>query len=425
MTGPNQTRTEAPRAEPDVGFSLAAGPGAAPAAAPDPTAAAPWSAAAAPKPVPEAPVPSDPAAECTELSRAIAREIAAAGPAGWHRVEAVFTMTVAAEAAIIVFFDEQERAARAMPSEQLLNLVRAHRERSAQVSDGPWWRYLFALDSAGSLQVDHDFGAEPFPEDQLFPPEAYLADLAAFPRSRIPVWLGAYLHHGDRQSRTPAAARADHLAHRGAPVPEAELPELPLISARWAVLAAVFVAIGSPLGPRILPALNWFAGSTRSGSALFTLPGGRAVLSGGVWEAAALDAVYNGGAEMPAFYRGAPEWVANPVLDPRAATGSLSFCYWWENGRWFRAESPPASEIAPAVPAIWSTESTAGILAALLAEAMGMDATAAATELVIAAETGVVHRDAVRRLLGADERLELEAGLLQLSMAGVVVTGEG
>ncbi|UGT59997.1 hypothetical protein [Nocardia asteroides] len=367
-----------------------------------------------------APAPPDPVERSTELSRAIAREIAALGPEGWRRVDAVFAMTVAAEVALVIFSDEQQRTAQIFPSEQVLSLVRAHRQLSAELGDGPWWRYLLALDSEGRLEVDHDFGEEPFPDDHLFPAAVYRADLAVFPRARLPIWLAAYLGHDDRQARLPAAARADHRAGQGAVVAEDALPDLPLMVARWSVLAAVFVAIGSPLGPRVLPALHWFEGSARSGSSLYTLPGERAVLSGGIWDAPELDAVYNGGAPMPAYYAGAPEWLANPVLNTRAATGLLSFCYWWERGRWYRAESPAATEIGAAVPAMWSTESTAGVVAALIAEASGADPGAAALDLVVAAETGVVHRSTVQRVLGAGSGLDIDAGLLQLSMAGIV-----
>lgn len=379
--------------EPDLGFTLGGAP--------------------APPPAP------DPVERATELSREIARAVAALGPEGWQRVDAVFAVTVAAEVALVIFSDEQQRTAQVFPPEEVLALVRAHRQLSAELADGPWWRYLLSLDSEGRLQVDHDFGDEPFPEDHLFPAAVYQADLEAFPRDRLPVWLAAYLRNDDRQSRPPAAARADHLARRGAVVAEDALPDLPLMVARWSVLSAVFVAIGSPLGPRVLPALHWFEGSARSGSSLYTLPGGRAVLSGGVWNAPELDAVYNDGAAMPDLYAGAPEWVANPVLNTRAAHGLLSFCYWWDRGRWYRAESPALDAVAVAVPAMWSTESTAGVVAALVAEAGGGDRGRAALDLVIAAETGVVHRSTVERVLGGNDRIDIDAGLLQLSMAGI------
>lgn len=77
------------------------------------------------------------------------------------------------------------------------------------------------------------------------------------------------------------------------------MPALPLLLARWAVLSAAFVAVGSPWGPRVLPAPGLFKGAERSGSSLRIVPGDRAVLSGGVWNDPVLDAVYNPGAPMP------------------------------------------------------------------------------------------------------------------------------
>lgn len=401
MTTPDQTRTPGPAAEPDLGFTLGAG---LPATPPAPTA--------------------DPVDQTTELSRLIARELAAAAPDGWRRVRAAFALTAAAETALVVFTDDTDRAVQVYPTDEALALVRMHRTVSAGLGDGPWWRYLLTLDSDGALEVDHDFGAEPFPAEHLFPPEVYLADLEAFPRERLPVWLAAYLYHGDRQSRPPAAARADHLARPDAAVPEDGLPPLPLMVARWSVLAAVFVAAGSPLGPRVLPAAHLFEGVARSGSSLFVLPGGRAVLSGGVWDAPELDAAYNAGAELPDLFAGAPAWVTHPMLNSRAGSGLLSFCYWWERGRWSRAQSPAPAAIAPAIPGVWSAETAAGIVTALLAEAAGStpprEPDPAALDLVRAAETGVVHRDTALRGFGAGAP-DPEAGLLQLGMAGIVV----
>ncbi|WP_067646778.1 hypothetical protein [Nocardia harenae] len=470
MTTPDQTRapsTPGPAAEPDLGFTLGAGLAGTPAAGPAPAndaAAGPAPAdnasagpgpaddaagpapmdddAAGPEPgeTPSAPAGTttaepgpnptptapDPVEQATELSRRIAGELAIAAPDGWRRLRAAFALTAAAETALVVCTDDDERAVQVHPPDEVLALVRRHRAISAGLGDGPWWRYLLTLDSDGTLEVDHDFGAEPFPAEHLFAPEVYLADLEVFPRGRLPVWLAAYLYHGDRQARPPAAARADHLARPGAAVPEDGLPPLPLMVARWSVLAAVFVAIGSPLGPRVLPAAHLFEGVTRSGSSLFVLPGGRAVLSGGVWDAPELDAAYNDGAELPALFAGAPAWVTHPMLNSRASSGLLSFCYWWDQGRWFRAQSPAPDAIAPAVPGVWSAETAAGIITALLAEAADSATPPqlpdpAAIELVRAAEAGVVHRDTALRGFGAAGVHDPEAGLLQLGMAGIVV----
>ncbi|MBR7518617.1 hypothetical protein KC217_23395, partial [Mycobacterium tuberculosis] len=68
-----------------------------------------------------------------------------------------------------------------------------------------------------------------------------------------------------------------------------ELPDLRTLWARWAVLASAFVAAGSERGPRRGPSVGVCERAGHSGSTLTLRPGDRAVLSGGVWEAPALD----------------------------------------------------------------------------------------------------------------------------------------
>ncbi|WP_223885278.1 hypothetical protein [Nocardia colli] len=387
--------------EPDVGFTLAGAMGATPPVA-------------------------DPAEVATAISHQIARELGGAGPDGWQRLEAVFAVTVAAEVALAVFTDDEERMARAYPPEEVLTLVRQHRHVSAQLSDGPWWRYTMTLTSSGQVEVDYDYGDEPFPDEQLFAPEIYRADLEVYPRDVLPVWLAAYIGHADRQSRTPqeaaVQARADRDAGRRGALAANDFPAFPLLAARWAVIAAGFVAAGSPLGPRVLPALSWFEGSKRSGSTLYTVPGGRAVLSGGVWNAPELNAVYNEGVPMPALYAGAPEWVANPVLNSRAASGLLSFCYWWEGGNWYRGMSPIADELSDAVPGMWSPESVVDIVSGLIAESPSPRLRQAVANLVSAAEIGVVTRSTLVDVFGEDGTFDIDSALYQLTMAGVTMT---
>ncbi|MEV0355205.1 hypothetical protein AB0H71_03990 [Nocardia sp. NPDC050697] len=352
------------------------------------------------------------AGEVDAANRRIAEELIALAPPGWHELRAVFALTTGTELASVFFADEEGHPAQVLPTEEVLELVRRQRAASAALPGGPWWRCLVLATASGEVAVDHDFGAEPFPDDHLFPPEAYRADLETFPRARLPVWLGAYLGHGDRQSR-PAERPGD--PGGTTPAVETTLPALPLLAMRWAAIAAAFTAAGSPFGPRVLPALGLFEGAERSGSSLWLVPGDRAVLSGGVWDDPVLDAVYNAGAPMPDLYAGAPPWVANPLLNPRAGEGLLSFCYWWEAGRWYRGASPPASEAAAAVPAVWSRESAAEVIAALAAEG-GVGARDAALELVVAAEHGQAGRPLLVRLFG--ETGEVDGGLLQLLMAG-------
>ncbi|WP_280492841.1 hypothetical protein [Nocardia asiatica] len=349
-----------------------------------------------------------------EASRRIAELLSGLGPQGSHEIHAVFVLTAAAESTSIVATDEQGRPVQMLPPEEVLALVRRHREASAALPEGPWWRFLLVVSASGAVRTDYDFGDEPFPDEHLFPPEVYRADLEAFPRDRLPVWLAAHIGHDDRQSRpAETAARAEP----GAAVVADGLPALPLLMARWAVLAAAFVAVGSPLGPRVLPALGLFEGAERSGSSLWIMPGDRAVLSGGVWNDPVLDAVYNTGAPMPDLYAGAPAWVANPLLNPRAGVGLLTFCYWWERGQWYRGASPAVPDVAPAVPAVWSGDSAAAIVAALVEDEPSASVREAALGLVHAAERGKVERRMLVSFFGAGE---IDDAYLQLTMAGVV-----
>ncbi|MGW6724399.1 hypothetical protein ACWF9G_00715 [Nocardia sp. NPDC055029] len=375
-------------------------------------------------PVAETTAAPDPAEAITELAYRIARESAALGPAGWRELTAVFAVTVAAEVAHLLF--EHERGTvRVTPTGDILDAVREHRALSAGYGDGPWWRLVMSMSSTGELDVDHDYGDEQFPDDQIFEPQVYLADLAVYPRDRLPVWLAAYLHHAGRQLRSPGVAarqaRGDAAAGVRATVSEFDFPPYPLLRARWAVIAAAFVAAGSSRGPRMLPALGWFEGGSHSGSTVYEVPGGRAVLSGGVWNAMALDAAYNEDTELPALYAGAPEWVADPVVNTRAGRGLLSFCYWWDNGTWYRGESPVADHLAEAVPGIWTAETATRVVVGLLGAGASERQRTAARALVAAAERGVVTRAEVIEVFGAGDAFDVDAALYQLTLAGVTV----
>ncbi|AHH15735.1 hypothetical protein NONO_c09280 [Nocardia nova SH22a] len=389
--------------EPDVGFTLGGG-----------------------IPVPDTSV-VDPEARIRELSHDIARELAASAPEGWRELTAVFAVTVVVGGGEVVFTDDEERMLRAEPPESVLDSVREHRDLSASFEGGPWWRLLVQLDREGHLNVDYDFGDDPFPDDQLLTPEAYLADLQAYPRERIPVWLAAYIGHDDRQSRPPAEAarqiRADRAAGVVPVVSDNDFPDLATLWSRWSVMAAAFVAAGSQWGPRVLPSLGWFEGSRRGGCTLYLLPGGRAVLSGGVWDAPALDAAYNRGEPMPRLYAGAPEWVSNSVLNPRFGNGLLSFCYWWEDGRWYRGESPAADELSDALPGVWTSATVAQVICGLIDGETGDDLRAAVDTLVAAAEANVVTRETLVSVFGDDGSFDIDGAFNQISMAGATFTG--
>ncbi|WP_329409255.1 hypothetical protein OG563_42875 [Nocardia vinacea] len=357
----------------------------------------------------------------TTIDQRLVDELTAHGPTGWRRLDAVFAMTVVTEAADLVYSVASQRMSVRAP-EAVLTLVRRLRTGAAAMPQGPWWRMLLIMNNSGEMDVTYDYGAEPFPPEQLFAPEAYRADLAAFPRDKLPVWLGAYLGHEDRQQRTvqqaAAGARADWDGQVWATLAEHEFPPLPMLLARWTTIAAAFVAARSDWGPRMLPSAGVFEGDARSGSTVHVLPGDRAVLSGGVWNAPSLDAVYNGGEPMPKLFAGAPDWVANPVLNPRAAAGLLSFCYWWEAGHWYRGQSPSARECAEAVPGVWSADSVSAIIAGLAA-APGSDISAAATALVSSAEAGRVTREDLAAVFGDNERHDIDGALYQYSIMGL------
>ncbi|WP_329412322.1 hypothetical protein OG563_07410 [Nocardia vinacea] len=353
----------------------------------------------------------------------IVAELTAVAPPAWRRLHAEFAITVETEAAQAAFsVDDTEISV--VVSKQVLDSVRAHREAAADQGTEPWWRLLLHVTAGGEIDIEHDYGERPFPEGQLFAPEAYRADLDRYPRGRLPVWLAAYVGHGGRQVRGPrqaaAAVRADRAAGVWSELTENELPAFPVMWARWAAIASAFVAVGSEWGPRIMPSLAWFESSRRSGSTLCALPGGRAVLSGGVWNASALDATYNDSADMPNFFAGAPEWVADQVLNPRAESGLLSFCYWWDAGRWYRGESPSAEECAPAIPGVWSADTVSDIIARLVAAQPSGEQQAAARNLVAAADVGVVTRDSVANLFADNGINDIDGALFQLGMAGLV-----
>ncbi|MFI7000541.1 hypothetical protein [Nocardia sp. NPDC050175] len=419
-------------ATPDVGFTLStpAAPNSTP--VPTETNAAPGDtetetettvdeSATGPQ-VPESPTTEQ---QATELAHSIARELGATGPEGWRHLEAVFALTVAGGVAHILYYDDDDQISQAEPPVEVSELVQLHREISAQLGDGPWWRLLLDLESTGEVEVDYDYGDEPFPDDHLLPPEAYRADLEAFPRQQVPVWLAAYVFHDERQWRSPRdaaeQARDDRDAGITSTMSHADFPPLPELWARWATIAAAFVAIGSGLGPRIRPALGIFEGAARSGCTLFILPGGRAVLSGGLWNDPELDAAYNDGGELPDLYAGAPDWVANQVLNPRAAQGLLSFCYWWERGSWHRGESPTADRFAAAVPGVWSEQTVIDIACTVAGGEPTERRRQAAADLVAAAETGVVTRDTFTAVFDnpADD---IDAAMYQLSLAGLTAT---
>jgi hypothetical protein len=403
---PGLTGAEQDDALPDVGFNLDA---------------------REPVPAPVAPAPVADEQQAADLARAIARELAVAGPPGWERLEAVFALTVTSGVAFVHYIDGSGRVVRQEPPPEVVEAARGHRAIAARMAAGPWWRMLVRLARSGQLEADFDYGDEPFPEGQLLTPEMYALDLRAHPRSRLPIWLAAYIGHAGRQQRAPdvaaAAAQVDRASGTRA-VPAADLPPLAEMWARWAVIAATFAAVRSPLGPRILPSLGYFEGVRRGGSTLYLLPGGRAVLSGGTWNDPALDDAYNGSGVMPEYFAGAPEWVAGPVLNPRATGGLLSFCYWWDRHGWYRGESPAATHLGEAVPGVWTDDTTVDVVRGLIGTAPAVEQRTAAVALVAAAKAGTVTGRHLVALFGTEAEIDLPGAVYQLTLAGVTADVE-
>ncbi|MEU7628730.1 hypothetical protein AB0C34_01925 [Nocardia sp. NPDC049220] len=363
---------------------------------------------------------ADPAEKARKLSHRIARELAAIGPEGWQRLDGMFALTVADEAAELIYTDG-ERSVRAAPPEPTVHAVRELRALSAELGDGPWLRLVLSLTKGGRLEVEYDYGDTPFPPEQLFPAAAYRADLAAFPR-RLPTWLAAHIDNTGHQVRTPkqAAVAADRA---GMARSVAGLPSLRALWARWATLTAARVAAGSEHGPRILPSLGWFEDGDHNGATLYLLSGDRAVLSGGRVDSPELAAGYHGEAALPDLYAGAPSWVTSAVLNPRAATGMLSFCYWWQSGAWRRGESPEPAPAQVALPDLWNEDTVVDQVVDLVRET-GAPRPAdeiqdAAVTVVGSAEVGSVTREAVVALFVDAERFDIDAAYAQFDAAGL------
>jgi hypothetical protein len=354
----------------------------------------------------------------TESASDLIAELVATGPPGWQHLEAAFAMTVTSEAARMLF-DVGDRSVQVEVPAPIMDQVRRLRSRSAGSVAGPWWRLLVRAGADGTVEFDADYGEEPFPDGPLFPPEAYRADVAAYPRPRLPVWLAAYMFHDGRQTRSAARAAMAVIADRAAglgPTPvEDDLPPLPPLWARWALLAAAYTALGSDAGPRVSADTGWFEtrGYRPSGSALHVRADGTAVLSGGVWDAPALNAAYNGGIDLPDLFAGAPDWVTDEVLNARASVGMLSFCFWWDGTGWYRGESPTVLQCGVALPGMWSGRIVVETVARMLARPH-----AAVWQLLRAAECGELTRELVTEAFGS--QCDIDAAVGQLRAAGSI-----
>ncbi|WP_280183078.1 hypothetical protein [Nocardia cyriacigeorgica] len=197
---------------------------------------------------------------------------------------------------------------------------------------------------------------------------------------------------------------------------DVDLPPFPQLWARWAAMSAAFAAAGSQWGPRMLPSLAWFESSGNSGSTLYALPGGRAVLSGGVWTS---DTARSDDDAPPPVHPAPPDWAVDPMLNPHADTGLTAFCYWWDAGHWSRADSPPVAQSASALPGLWTTDSVAELITCLATGRPNDDQRAHAVTLICAAEIGAVTHDTVANVFGDNDLFDLDAAMDQFEMAGL------
>ncbi|GAA5200840.1 hypothetical protein GCM10023322_79600 [Rugosimonospora acidiphila] len=366
----------------------------------------------------DTPPDAEAAGEASRLIGPIVQQLAQLGPSGWERFSAEFALTVSTEIAQLRFWMGGGSGLVPVPK-PIADLVRRQREVAARMPAGPWWRLLLTVTNRGQTTVDYDYGDEPFPDDQLMPPEYYRNDLASYPRHHVPVWLAGYVAGPAAQGRDPGqaavAAAADAAAGRAAVVTDA-LPPLPEVWARWAVLSATHAGIRAEPGPQIFPGHAWYEDLHRSGSVLFLLPGGRAVLSGGEWGSELLEAAYNHGEPLPDLYTGAPAWVTDDVLNTRNRNGLLTFCLWWAGGRWHRGATDTEDELDAALPHLRTHDGTIRAMTGLL----GAGAAGQCEALLTAATQHSATADQVAALFAGRSDADAYTAVNQLDLAGLL-----
>lgn len=345
------------------------------------------------------------------LVEQVVQSIAQLAPPNWETIHAAFSIAGGAEIANVII-STLEGPLRIPITSDIIDPIRTHRLVSIG-ERGPWLCLRFDCDRTGALQVAFDYGDIEIAPEMRLPSEAYLRDFQQFRRPDAPVWLLAYMGNEGQQLRTAAQARAGTTAVSDSYCAGDEIPGFTDLWARFAVLSAVCRASDAPIGPRADPAFQVYVGDN-GGCTLARLPGDRAVLSGGRDDSPLLSAAYKGAITWPDLYRDAPAWLHDLYLDPRAARGLLSFCYWWDGRRWYRSRLPearlmdngenpwtPADEVARGVPGVWTAETTANLVKDVLARigAQSSDKNYyAAIDLVHAAESRIVSESHLRRL---------------------------
>ncbi|CAM4525320.1 hypothetical protein NONI108955_43155 [Nocardia ninae] len=348
-----------------------------------------------------------------QLAAAITDLLLPVAPPRWEQLRLGFSVSVAAVSGDAVFLVDDAPVAVEIPADAR-ELVQALRAVTVLPGERAWWQVTLVRDRTGSTSYEFGYGDVAFPVDRLLPTAAYRADLEHFPRERLPVWLAGRLRVEARAQQLPqmlTQARLDR-----APATSVRFLSAQTVWARWATVAAAAVAIGTEWGPRIFGATAVFEGTDGSGSTLHLLPRGRAVLSGGLWNAPELDAAYNDGAPIPEYYAGVPDWLDGSVLNHRAFTAQLSFCYWWDGADWSSGQSPEPTTIGPAIPGVWTPATVVDIVCAVL----GTSASRPAVEdLLTAAESGSVTSDLAEAAFATEDYTDVPAAWSQLALAGL------
>lgn len=357
-------------------------------------------------------------ATASRLLDSIVQELAQVGPQDWDQFSAVFAFTVSAEVAQLRFWADGQTDLVPVP-QSIAQLVRQQRDVAAAMPAGPWWRLLLTVTNRNEMTADYDYGDEPFPDDHLLAPEHYRNDLDTYPRARVPVWLAGYLAgpaaQGRDAHRAASTAVADANAARTA-TPTDDIPPLPDLWSRWAVLSAAYVGIKSEWGPRIYPGYAWYESDQRSGSTLYLLPGDRAILSGGRWNSPLLEAAYNGDQPPPDLYTGAPAWLTDSVLNTRNHNGLLSVCFWWADGHWYRGTTDTADELDEVLPAVRAPD---GSVQTMVSQT-GPDSEDHCRTLLTTASNHTATQDEVAAIFTNHPNADIDAAINQLSHAGLM-----
>lgn len=349
-----------------------------------------------------------------EIEQAIRAGLVRVAPDGWQQMTGILAMAADARTARIVA-ERGDVAVEVTPDAALWELLARHRDLARSPGRGPWLRLSVRGRDGVVSALELDYGDEPFDTAFVFLPEVYREECRRDPSVRLPWWLAAHAFHADRQLRSAetaaAAARSDDAAGVR-PTPLDVLDHLDAVWARWAALSAAFVVMTDPWGPRTRPGNAVFQGAAHGGSTMALMPGGRAVLSGGVAADPRLLATHLDDAPTPQLYRGAPAWVTDAVLNPRAGTGLLSFCFWFDGERWWRGDAPAPAEYASALPAVWSDDTATTVIAQLTGRPQ------AAADFVRSCVAGSAARVTLSNLAPDADTAVLDRAALQLDMAG-------